>query len=64
MHYGPFTASLDSQKPTMVPRVDSQRNMQQMGQRRMLSGSDVQLLNASIAKRVIKNIAKIISIKY
>lgn len=51
MHYGAYTASLDSQKPTMVPRVDVERNMAAMGQRRRLGERDVQMLNAMYCKQ-------------
>lgn len=50
MHYGVYTASLDSQRPTMLPRADPQRNMAVMGQRKRLSERDVQLLNAMYCK--------------
>lgn len=50
MHYGAYTASLDSKRPTMLPRVDQQRNMAAMGQRKRLSERDVQLLNAMYCK--------------
>uniref|UniRef100_A0A915MHH1 Metalloendopeptidase n=1 Tax=Meloidogyne javanica TaxID=6303 RepID=A0A915MHH1_MELJA len=51
MHYGAFTASLNNQKPTMVPKIDPQINTPRMGQRQRLSVQDIELLNKMYCKQ-------------
>uniref|UniRef100_A0A914N1B2 Metalloendopeptidase n=1 Tax=Meloidogyne incognita TaxID=6306 RepID=A0A914N1B2_MELIC len=51
MHYGAFTASLNNQKPTMVPKIDPQINTPKMGQRQRLSVQDIELLNKMYCKQ-------------
>ncbi|KAL3072620.1 hypothetical protein niasHS_017594 [Heterodera schachtii] len=51
MHYGPFTATLDTSRPTMVPKKNAEQNMALMGQRKKLSTKDVELLNKMYCKQ-------------
>uniref|UniRef100_A0A183CDJ0 Metalloendopeptidase n=1 Tax=Globodera pallida TaxID=36090 RepID=A0A183CDJ0_GLOPA len=51
MHYGPFTATLDTSRPTMLPRENAEQNMALMGQRKRLSPRDAELLNNMYCKQ-------------
>ncbi|CAG9539256.1 unnamed protein product, partial [Cercopithifilaria johnstoni] len=44
MHYGPYVGAVNSKKPTIVPRYQSERFLKVMGQRKALSDKDVELL--------------------
>ncbi|CAI4224942.1 unnamed protein product [Auanema sp. JU1783] len=44
MHYNAYTAASNVVKPTMIPKVDSQKNMRLLGQRRAMSARDVELV--------------------
>jgi astacin len=50
MHYGAFTAAIDMSRPTMTPKSNRAQNLPIMGQRKRLSQSDINLLNAMYCK--------------
>ncbi|KHJ78846.1 shTK domain protein [Oesophagostomum dentatum] len=45
MHYNAYSGALDSKRPTMVPKVDPERNLPLLGQRKAMSNADVEILN-------------------
>ncbi|KAK6112921.1 Astacin (Peptidase M12A) family protein [Brugia pahangi] len=46
MHYGPYVGGVNSNKPTLVPKYQSERFLKVIGQRKALSDKDVELLTA------------------
>uniref|UniRef100_F1L2T4 Metalloendopeptidase n=1 Tax=Ascaris suum TaxID=6253 RepID=F1L2T4_ASCSU len=44
MHYSPFVGGVDADKPTLVPKLQPERFMKIIGQRKGLSDRDVELL--------------------